>query len=261
GNAVHLVVYDSDKNVVSSITGSPGTVINTGELTFEVEEDGFYRTSYPKEGDSNPSVPSLENRHITSLPYTEVTNDVFVKSSDLEKDVIDITNNSLGVVKIPSNTNFIEELTTSSVDDLNLWGKGFLMDDGSISPPLDRWFHTLKYYQLPIGIYEYKMFFSGDAKGILYDLGKNITQVLSNGGTDEHTGTLTITEPTLIRFSFRKTLDETVNRLIDLSIKNTTDVNPIFITNENIDEFIDDTDSSFRVYFNNKFRPKRKIPI
>jgi len=256
-----LCLYDENENLIETISISNG-VPSSVFAEFYMPVDGFFRFSYPTTIDANPNILSLEERTFTSVSKPDITDDVFVKTETLGDKIQEDLKTNYGVDGIVANTEFIEELMGSSVEDESLWRVGFLIEGGGVEVSGARWYHTVKFYKLPKGVYNFRFYFSGNARGIIYDLDGNIKDYLSrSGSTDTFNGTFTINEDSLIRFSHREASDPEVHRLADIFIKNSEYITPTVLTSLNKDSFISNNVNIIRNVYLDTYRPKKKRPL
>lgn len=256
-----MCLYDENENLIETISISNG-VPSTVFAEFYMPVDGFFRFSYPTTIDANPNILSLEERTFISVSKPEITDGVFVKTETFGAKIQEDLKTNYGVDGIVANTEFIEELIGSSVDDESLWRVGFLIEGGGVEVSGVNWYHTVKFYKLPKGVYNFRFYFSGNARAIIYDLDGNIKDYLSRSSwPDTFNGTFTINEDSLIRFSHREDSDPEVHRLAEIFIKNSEYIRPAFITSLNKDEYISNNSGVIRKIYLDKFRPKKKRPL
>jgi peptidoglycan/xylan/chitin deacetylase (PgdA/CDA1 family) len=96
-----------------------------------------------------------------------------------------------GISSIPVGTNAILELVSSSLENTDLWDKGFLNSTGGLSSTTTTWRTSKKFYEIYSGNYLVKMYFSGNAKLIIFDKDYQILVVVNNG-TSTYTATLAV---------------------------------------------------------------------
>lgn len=247
-----FAIYDSDRNFVSWL-GSKGSPTSLQDWDFELLEDGFVRFSYAKYYDTNESILKLEDRGIFDAENKYVpTDDVYMLSNKSSEYV----NTSLGINPTPIDTNFISTLVDSDIYNTALWAERYLNENGGTANA-ERFYHTINHYKIPKGKYEYRLYFSSNAKGLLYDPDTfDIVQVLSNTA-DGQIKLIETDRDLLLRFSHRITGATTRTDLIYW--KNVEEIYPTVLTDENIDDF--QSNNSIRKVIQDSFKPriKRKI--
>lgn len=253
--AAAIITYNSAKAVLSTYT-LKGDASGT-EWIFEMPSDGFIRFSYDRalDANSNPLVLKLESRKLTNRDkiYTPTSN-VFIENKNLKTSVA----NEFGINITPIGNNYISELTGSDIYNTSLWLPGYLSNTGTVLNGAN-WYHSVKLYSIPKGVFNYKLCFSGNAKVIVRSKKTGlITQVIERlSGGSLHEGAIVTTEDSTIQLSHIIQLPNTYTA--DIFVKNSVAVTPTLINSENISDY---SSSKFmQKLYKDSHRPriKRKI--
>lgn len=244
-----IAFYDANKNLLLAYK-TPNTSATTyynADYTPPANTKYFKFSHYTGLSTSNISVKTL------SVTYS-VTDNVFVLSNEVDEKIENKVKNITGADIIPVGTNIIAELTGSELTNAELWGDGFLNSLGNVQAG-SGWHYTKKYYKLRKGTYSPFLIFSGNAKAIIYSAPGVIKEVITNA-SGTYTSSITFTEDVWLRFSHSGTSTATI------AFINTTPLNPIFVTSENIAAYAPATgNKAIRETYLNSFKARRKRPI
>lgn len=193
GNA-GVVFYDANDVKVGEIsTTNAGATVLTGTYTTPAGTN-YMRVSH------NAGSSPLNILFNSSADVEIVTSNVFMKSDEanslidqktatVKTDTLDeVTEklNTFGLKTLPANVNLYSILENSDLDNTAIWTPGFLRNTGVITP--DANWRTSDFLPIPVGSFQSNLYCAGSAVILIYDLNKNITQVLANKGAS--TGTL-----------------------------------------------------------------------
>ena len=106
--------------------------------------------------------------------------------------------------------NFIEHLYGISREDTEVWGNGYLTDDGSVGTA-GGWRYTRDYIRVYKGTYDVNIYVSGNACLLIYNDKKEVVKAEKNiggAGTTAQGRNITIEENGFIRFSYPRFIDE-----------------------------------------------------
>jgi peptidoglycan/xylan/chitin deacetylase (PgdA/CDA1 family) len=168
---------------------------------------------------------------------------------EVDESVNDVRNGlgSLGLEQVLG-YNFIEHLYGISREDTEVWGNGYLADDGSIVVA-GNWLHTMDYIPVYKGTYDVNLLMRGDACLLIYNNKKEVVKAeKSISDWSVTTGrSITIEENGYIRFSYPPSLDEggTYKPLEERHFINTSAVifsdNSVFLKTNEAEKLIPDT--------------------
>ena len=152
GNA-GVCFFDKDLNFIKSISTEESTVQTVNGVEIIDEDIEYMGISFAGSTSSLSSGEFISNNN-----YSEITASVFIKNDETGNSIIrDIVDNEInldyqerGVNDIPVDTNFINELTGSDINDIDLWGVGLFREDGTVLG-LSDWRYSRHYYELKKG--------------------------------------------------------------------------------------------------------------
>lgn len=264
GNAV-ICFYDSNLNIIGYLErGSLSTTmfitnftVPNGTVYFRVSH--YYGTGT---GDGTAAGGQPTDIYVRKSDKSYIpTGNVFVLSNQFDSKTKDLLKNSFGVQITPSNTEFISKYISSSVLNTELWLPGFLRANGTIENGAN-WYHTKDYIRLKAGTYNYRFFFTGNARAILYNINTYaVDQLLSSSlPADLNEGTFTITEDKWFKFSHRENATQP-NRIDQITLKNSFDINPKIITTNNIYDYTSQGTVDLRKVYKDTYKPKKRRKI
>lgn len=256
GNA-SFVIYNPDKTIYQVIQ-DVGNVSGSGSFTFSIPGDG-YSIKFSLSS-ANRDVRYLHNTSVVK----RVTSDVFILSSEIDEKIsssqASMMSDTYGVINTPTDTNLIQNLADSNVDNRFVYGRGFLKENGDIQPD-SGWYYSVDYLHLRKGRYEIHFFQTGNARSIVYNLDKTIRTPISNSGYTDLTRVITIESDALFRFSHRQAEGQE-DRLPTIYIKNLEDIPPYILTSNNVNDYVEDKAGiDMRQLWHDQHSPRMKRPV
>lgn len=146
----------------------------------------------------------------------------------------------IGIDFILIGTNLIDELTGSDLNNLALWGAGFLQSNGAINNSTD-WFYSKNYYKLIKNTnYHFKIGTHGNAAVVFYDHNFQVINFRLKGSTSTATyfefDELIGDNDVFVRFSHYKTAYSTSNIYIHNTTKIEEVTSDVFVTTNDLPE-------------------------
>lgn len=268
GNAV-VCFYDSNKNIIGYL--ERGNLSSTMLYVQHIVPDGtaYFRISHfygngTGDGSGSGGQPNT-GIYVKTIERSYIpTDEVFLRTEKMTEKTVEILKDEFGVSIIEPGTEFLGNYIGSSTLNTELWLPGFLRANGTIEPGAN-WFHSKNYIKLMAGTYEYRMFFTGNARAILYNTKTMaIDELLVNtAGSESHTKTFTITEEKYFRFSFRESATQP-DRIDLIHLKNVNSIYPSIITDFNIDDYLPEPQPQtvdLRKVYKDTYKPRLRKKI
>jgi len=169
GNA-RLIAYDANYNIVDVISNETNPTVYIFQIQLPASTE-WIKISHNDVDTSYLRADFLQNANI---PTNNVfTTPIFV---NLKKEE---TKEELGFLRKAPGTNFLQELADSQITDTEIWGEGFLRDNG-IPFAYSGWYYSKKYYRIEPGEYEMYILFSGSARVLLYNADYELVSNIEN---------------------------------------------------------------------------------
>src|SRR5690554_2788394 len=169
GNA-RLIAYDANYNIVDVISNETNPTVYIFQIQLPASTE-WIKISHNDVDTSYLRADFLQNANI---PTNNVfTTPIFV---NLKKEE---TKEELGFLRKAPGTNFLQELADSQITDTEIWGEGFLRDNG-IPFAGSGWYYSKKYYRIEPGEYEMYILFSGNARVLLYNADYELVSNIEN---------------------------------------------------------------------------------
>jgi peptidoglycan/xylan/chitin deacetylase (PgdA/CDA1 family) len=177
GNARH-VIYDASLKVIASISETDNGGVN---LSYQAPENArWIKISRERIETSQLSIVAQNSMYGINFPRISLVND-------------------LGL-NLVAGTNIIGELSSSDINDKNLWSDGFVYDNNKIIAS-NTFKYSRKYYYVPAGYYNMIFNIYGNARVVFVDEAGNVKKTISNADGQVYSSIEYMSEHTFVRLS------------------------------------------------------------